>query len=205
MDIKWDLKEIKNKDDVRRVAAKNMGGIYVLCASKPIHKPGGKDEAGILYIGCTKARKLGQRLKLAKNQWSRKDDLLSFDHSCFFYVLDFKDDNLTFDKNCVVKEAIKGTAQPLLYYQYTQDAENLEAKLLQGHVIKYGCLPPFNFTGASIADIEERYCEDNKCKKCDVLREGKNNNKKQCKIGKDFLCQTEKQYTKFQEAITKAD
>jgi hypothetical protein len=130
-------------------------GIYILYLNDPIRKINEIDRKGILYIG--ESSNLKSRLRIfLKPQWKRwysknKDEM--FNHLVLTYVLDFDDDFNLILNGVTGKGLLKENAPLKLKYSICSDRKNIEKKLLQGHFMLFGQLPPFNIRGARLGSI----------------------------------------------------
>jgi hypothetical protein len=136
-------------------------GLYILFINRPIKKLYKKDTKGILYIG--KSTSLKTRLNLTtKRSWVKgyeKEDAEMFDHSLLTFALDLKGSKnskklcLNFPKYIKLDGLLKRKDKIKLYYSIGKNKYKKEDKLLKGHVILFGQLPPYNNTGASLKKI----------------------------------------------------
>lgn len=137
-------------------------GIYILYMDKSIKKIYGIDKKGILYIG--KSKNLKTRLGIrSREKWNEDLDLgkkkvKMFNHSLLTFAVDF-DNNYNLishspyesDKAGLLK---KGSRLQLKYSATEKKKEEeTELKLLKGHLMLYGQLPPFNVKGPSLKSI----------------------------------------------------
>jgi hypothetical protein len=141
-----------------RESVPSKSGIYILYLNSPIKKINDIDEKGILYIGESSNLKL--RLKIVvKPQWKRwyeknKDEM--FNHLLLTFAVDFDDDfNLIVYNGVTGKGLLKENAFLKLKYSTCSNHENIEKKLLQGHFMLFGQLPPFNIRGATLGSISD--------------------------------------------------
>jgi len=156
------FQEWKYEGDIDSTNAKvpDKSGIYVLHAVEShIQCPYATDTRGILYIG--KSTDLKNRLKISSNKDFKKDyekkSDLTFDHSCLTFTTDFIDNRLVLHRQCITDGYcndgyLHEQTQIALHYLQNED-QSLETKLLHAHVMKFGQLPPFNFTGVSLKSI----------------------------------------------------
>jgi len=133
-------------------------GIYILYLNDPIKTINKIDKKGILYIG--ESSNLKSRLKIVvKPQWKRwygKNKNEMFNHLLLTYGVDFDGDfNLIVYNGVTGKGLLKENAFLKLKYSICSDHKNIEKKLLEGHFMSFGQLPPFNIRGASVRSIWE--------------------------------------------------
>jgi len=132
-------------------------GIYVLCSSKGIEKLNNNDECGVLYIG--QAKNISARLYVSQGKdWvDKKWEGFHFTHCILSYVLDFKNETeIKFFQSYPEKQRIdagmlKG-AKPRLFYSYCEAPKVEEARLLIGHIMKYGQSPSLNSSSLNWAN-----------------------------------------------------
>jgi len=132
-------------------------GIYILYLKNSIEKLTEIDKKGILYIG--ESSNLRSRLKIVvRPQWKgfyekHKDEM--FNHLVLTYAVDFDDEfNLTLNEGLTGKGLLKKKNVFLkLKYSICSDHKKIEKKLLQGHFMLFGQLPPFNVRGARLGSI----------------------------------------------------
>ena len=131
-------------------------GIYILYLNDPINKISELDKKGILYIG--ESSNLRSRLKIVlRPQWKKdydknKDEM--FNHLVLTYAVDFNDDfNLIIFSGLTGKGLLKEGSSLKLKYSICSHHKNIEKKLLQGHFMSFGQLPPFNTRGARLGSI----------------------------------------------------
>ncbi len=133
----------------------SKSGIYILYLNDQIKKINEIDKKGILYIG--EASNLKSRLKIVlRPQWKRdytkkKDEM--FNHLVLTYAVDFDDDFNLILNGATGKGLLKENAPLKLKYSICSDHKNIEKKLLQGHFMSFGQLPPFNIRGARLGSI----------------------------------------------------
>ena len=133
-------------------------GIYILYLNDPITKINKIDKKGILYIG--ESSNLRSRLNIVvKPQWKTwydKNKNEMFNHLLLTYAVDFDDDFKLIVSNAVTgKGLLKENAPLKLKYSICSDHKNIEKKLLQGHFMSFGQLPPFNNRGPTLRSIWE--------------------------------------------------
>ncbi len=134
-------------------------GIYILYLNDSLKKISDIDKKGILYIG--ESSRLRSRLKIVTNpewkKWYDKNTVEMFNHPILTFVVDFDSDNFDlFVSNWLIgKGLLKERASLKLKYAICRDHKNCEKKLLEGHFMSFGQLPPFNVKGATIKSISE--------------------------------------------------
>jgi len=131
-------------------------GIYILYLNNPITKISEIDKKGILYIG--ESSNLRSRLKIVvRPQWKKdydKNKNEMFNHLSLTYAVDFNDDfNLIIFSGLTGKGLLKEGSSLKLKYSICSHHKNIEKKLLQGHFMSFGQLPPFNTRGARLGSI----------------------------------------------------
>ena len=125
-----------------------------------MRKINGIDKKGVLYIG--EASNLRSRLKIVvRPEWKKdydknKDEM--FNHLVLTYLVDFDDDfNLKFNSSILNGVTGKGLLEEDVFlklkYLTCSNHKNIEKKLLQGHFMSFGQLPPFNVRGARLGSI----------------------------------------------------
>jgi hypothetical protein len=134
-------------------------GIYILYQDSPMKKTYNIDNKGILYIG--ESSNLKSRLKVteAKPQWKKwyeKNKNIMFNHSLLTFAVDFNNDfNLIVHNAVTGKGLLTANASLKLKYMISNNHENIESKLLKGHIMLFGQLPPFNIKGPTLRSIWE--------------------------------------------------
>jgi len=77
-----------------------------------------------------------------------------FNHLLLTYAVDFNDDfNLIIFSGLTGKGLLKEGSSLKLKYSICSHHKNIEKKLLQGHFMSFGQLPPFNTRGARLGSI----------------------------------------------------
>jgi hypothetical protein len=139
-----------------RDSVPSIPGIYVLYLDNPIKKITEIDKKGVLYIG--ESSNLRSRLKIVvRPQWKKwydknRDEM--FNHLLLTYAVDFDDDfNLIISSGLTSKGLLKEGSRLQLKYSISNDHKNIEKKLLKGHFMTFGQLPPFNVRGARLGSI----------------------------------------------------
>lgn len=131
-------------------------GIYILYLNGAIKKISEIDEKGILYIG--ESSNLRSRLKIVvRPQWKKwyyKNKHEMFNHLLLTFAVDFDDDfNLIISSGLTGKGLLKEGSRLQLKYSICNGHKNIEKKLLKGHFMTFGQLPPFNVRGARVGSI----------------------------------------------------
>lgn len=134
----------------------SMSGIYILYLNDPIKKIAAIDKRGILYIG--ESSNLGSRLKIVVRpqwkKWYEKNKDQMFNHSLLTYAVDFDDDfNLIISSGLTGNGLLKERSPLQLKYSTCNGHKDIEKKLLKGHFMLFGQLPPFNIRGARLGSI----------------------------------------------------
>jgi hypothetical protein len=131
-------------------------GIYILYLNDSLQKITEIDMKGILYIG--ESSNLKSRLKLVvRPQWKRwyeKNTDQMFSHPILTFAVDFDDKyDLMISSGLTSNGLLKKRAFLKLKYAICSDHKNCEKKLLEGHFMSFGQLPPFNVRGATIRSM----------------------------------------------------
>lgn len=131
-------------------------GIYILYLNDPISKISEIDKKGILYIG--ESSNLRLRLKtVSRPQWKKdydKNKEQMFNHLVLTYAVDFNDDfDLVIFSGLTGKGVLKEGSLLKLKYSICSHHKDIEKRLLQGHFMSFGQLPPFNIRGARLGSI----------------------------------------------------
>jgi hypothetical protein len=134
-------------------------GIYILYQDSPIKKIYTIDKKGILYIG--EASILKTRLKICKSKtawqkWYCKNKDVMFNHSLLTFAVDFDNIfNLIAHNEVTGKGLLKVNSPLKLSYLISKKHKETEKRLLIGHMMLFGQLPPFNIKGPSLKSIWE--------------------------------------------------
>ena len=145
----------------------SVEGFYILYLGRNMSKIYRDDPKGILYIGETS--NLNRRLRIVKNKTEWKKDYekrtdFMFDHSALTYVVDFDDDGRLVPHNRLISNGILRETEYLnLKYCNSVSHKEDEERLLNGHMMLFGQLPPFNNYGSSLKtvwNLEEEIWED---------------------------------------------
>ena len=137
-------------------------GFYILYLNASINNLLRVDPNGIMYIG--ESEDLQERLKIVKRpkwkEWYEKEKEEMFDHNLLTYAVDFDDDYKLIPHPEWSDHEVFKNKNLQLKYCIEENHEEEERKLLQGHIILYGQLPPWNFTGSSLKDVWEKIEND---------------------------------------------
>ena len=134
-----------------------QGGFYILFLNKDLTKIYKSDPKGILYIG--EASDLNRRLRIFKKtkEWrkgyeKRVDEM--FDHSTLTFSVDF-DENycLVPHRPLIDNGLLRETDSLILKYSISRSHKKDEERLLNGHIMLFGQLPPFNNQGSSLKTV----------------------------------------------------
>jgi hypothetical protein len=145
-------------------------GVYILMLKRKISKIYKKDPKGILYIGETE--NLSVRLKAARHKnwevyYEKDDNSLMFNHSLLTFAVDINENYiLRPHKNSIDGGILKKTDRFYLKYTVAKKGERkeIEKKLLLGHLMLFGQLPPFNIKGPTLKYIWNKIENDNEWK-----------------------------------------